>query len=300
VGIIKNPISWFGKGIKKEHTTPEAKQWAGWGTALKPAVEPIVVARKPLSESTVAENVLKWGTGGIDIDGGRIGTEDKLGRPQAKEQNGIMRMGLKNNIYNKESDIKKGRFPANVILDEEAGAMLDEMSGNIKTGLIKNHHHVSKIYGRNSFFDSKTTSKGERGFGDSGGASRFFYCTKASKSERNRGCENLYWLNGKLTTKEIWEKLNKENELNKDNKNFKRHNIARGNIHPTVKSLSLIEYLIKLYSARGAVILDPFCGSGTTAIGCINTGRKYIVIDNEEGYIKISKYRVRAIPELLF
>ena len=281
--------------------TPEAKQWAGWGTALKPACEPIVVARKPLSESTVAENVLKWGTGGIDIDGGRIGHNEPLKETNRQKNMGnswdSSNCGLRNNPNNIASANPQGRFPANVILDEEAGAMLDEMSGTLKSG-------SNNIRSKEGFF-VEHGGLGKAGdiqvsYGDTGGASRFFYCAKASKSERNRGCENLYWLNGKLTIKEIWEKLNKENELNKDNKNFKRHNIARGNIHPTVKSLSLMEYLIILYSRKGAIILDPFCGSGTTAMGCINTGRKYIVIDNEKEYIEIAKCRVRAIPELLF
>jgi len=263
-----------------------------WNEQLKPYIEP-----RPL---TVAENVLKWGTGGIDIDGGRIeGEPQKFGNPTCGFHDCLGRSKKKREQSGDEHLGKGGRFPANVILDEEAGAMLDEMSGVSKsTASLRRNSEINEWKGGKSFTHKYQEIYSP--FKDSGGASRFFYCAKASKSERNRGCENLYWLNGKLTTKEIWEKLNKENEENKDNKNFKRHNIARGNIHPTVKSLSLMEYLIKLYSARDAIILDPFCGSGTTAMGCINAGRKYIVIDNEKEYVEIAKCRVRAIPETLF
>ena len=134
-------------------STPEAKQWNGWETALKPAHEPIVVARKPLSEKTVAENVLKWGTGGINIDGCRIETYVQ----------------------------PYGRFPANIILDEESGEMLDEQSGILKSG---DNCIRTKV---GSFLEHGGLGKAgdvQRTYGDSGGASRFFYCAKASKKER--------------------------------------------------------------------------------------------------------------------
>jgi len=271
--------------------TPEAKQWAGWGTALKPACEPIVVARKPLSESTVAENVLKWGTGGIDIDGGRIGTSDNL-NGGGYNPKGTSKKVLSNAssyativIYN-EFVQPQGRFPANVILDEEAGAMLDEMSGVLKSG----KHIIGRKNGSNAAFGKELNRINTYNIPSNiGGASRFFYCAKASKSERNRGCEGLPLglppASGRSKPAE-----GRKNALGE----------PRQNNHPTVKPLALMEYLIKLVSQKGAVILDPFCGSGTTAMGCKNTGRKYIVIDNEKEYIEITKCRVRAIPELLF
>lgn len=112
-----------------EPKTEAAKQWQGWGTALKPANEPICLARKPLEKGlTVAENVLKWGVGALNIDGSRIETDEKLGRPQAQKQNSEINLGLKNNGFNNSSDRLGGRWPANLLLDEEAAALLDEPS----------------------------------------------------------------------------------------------------------------------------------------------------------------------------
>lgn len=287
-----NKIFGYGEEDITLPATPEAKQWAGWGTALKPACEPIVVARKPLSESTVAENVLKWGTGGIDIDGGRIGTDtirhshDNTSHQKWKEQDGRIPKIIEKGI----PTYHKGRFPANVILDEQAAAMLDEMSGVSKSSPVGFKGVAWKHSGNTK--DERTELKYQREFNDTGGASRFFYCAKASKTERNRGCEGLeekYNIGVKYTTM-----------AGDGRENPKIKPVNGKNHHPTVKPLALMEYLIKLVSRKGAVILDPFCGSGTTAIGCVNTGRKYIVIDNEKEYIEISKCRVRAIPETLF
>jgi site-specific DNA-methyltransferase (adenine-specific) len=165
--------------------TEEAKQWDGWGTALKPANEPIVLARKPLSEKTIADNVLKWGTGGINIDGCRIPTEDSLnGGAHAKNGTprddgwGMQRGGAGEYIQ------PTGRFPANVILDEEAGKMLDEQSGILKSG----SNNIRRKEG--SFFEHGGLGKAgdiQVSYGDIGGASRFFYCAKASKKERGEG-----------------------------------------------------------------------------------------------------------------
>ena len=160
-------------------------EWEGWGTALKPAHEPICMARKPLSEKSVAENCLKWGTGGINIDGCRIETTDNLNggtySKNAKELN--RKSQVPKNGINKEFVQPDGRFPANVIFDEEAGRMLDEQSGVSKSntrqptgGQILN---PETGWNQNAMID-----KTVRGFNDSGGASRFFYCAKASKAER--------------------------------------------------------------------------------------------------------------------
>lgn len=169
---------------KDNPATPEAQQWDGWGTALKPANEPIVVARKPISEKTVADNVLKWGTGGLHIDRCRIPTEDSLdGGAYAKNGTprddgwGMQRGGAGEYVQ------PTGRFPANVILDEEAGKLLDEQSGILKSGALKpyqeNHQNASS-YKMNRY---KTFVQPA----NEGGASRFFYCAKASKKERGEG-----------------------------------------------------------------------------------------------------------------
>jgi len=266
--------------------------YEGYGTALKPATELICMARKPLSEKTVAKNVLKWGTGGINIDGCRVESSGDHKRPfverktkdsgEWEDKSGICKPFQPSN--------KEGRFPANLILDEEAGKMLDEQSGVSKDGVaIRRHGNKAK-----GTFPVKIKSGSvDVGYGGKGGASRFFYCAKASKGERNAGCEGFYWLDGKPTTRDIWTQLTEENEANKDNPTFKRHNVARGNIHPTVKPLSLMRYLCTLTKTpNGGIVLDPFMGSGTTGIACINTGRDFIGIEQDKEYCKIARARL--------
>ncbi len=264
IGNYKQTIVGFndrkGKGGKVDITapaTPEAKEWEGWGTALKPAYEPIVVARKPISEGTVAQNVLKHGTGGINIDACRIGIQegDKTGfRPNCYDENysedSNVNFGVNKNISQQN---QLGRFPANIILDEEAAKMLDEQSGNLKSGdncIRQEEGFFFEHGGLGKKGDIQTT------YGDSGGASRFFYCAKTSQSERNKGVNNK-------------------------------------NIHPTVKPVKLMEYLIKLVSKEDALILDPFMGSGTTAIACHKLRRRFIGFEKKEEYYKIAMARVK-------
>ena len=254
-------------------------EWEGWGTALKPAVEPIVVARKPLSEKNVALNVLKWGTGGINIDACRIGNGD--GR--IKGGNGGMKTKyVGGELKNKVERAIGGRFPANIILDEEAGRLLDEQSGKCKTGDINNNlvgfkkgclYGNSKMVIRNYKTDKPT------------GASRFFYCAKASKSERNLGCEDMEDKKTDDGREVISDRLHQRGATD------------RKNNHPTVKPIKLMEYLIKLVSKEGATILDPFLGSGTTAIACIKQGRKFIGIEKEKEYVKIAEARINKVKE---
>jgi hypothetical protein len=180
----------FGKGnhnereMKELDITKGTSEWEGWGTALKPANEPICVARKPLSEKTIVENVLKWGTGGINIDGCRVGTETISihNAPKGTFAGGEPDRGSDTNSY-RESE---GRFPANIILDEEAGRVLDEQSGVSKSS--------PRIAPKESIKDPSSYNTGVGGnsfLNDKGGASRFFYCPKVSKKERNAGCDDL-------------------------------------------------------------------------------------------------------------
>jgi len=231
--------------------TPEAQRWEGWGTALKPANEPIVLARKPISEKTIAENVLKWGTGGLNIDGCRVGWKDERDRkngwrasPSNDDKNEYT--SFKSGSFGKQNE--QGRFPANVILDEEAGKLLDEQSG-ISKGSSK--PRKNKGTGNICYGDYKTIITQNDAWGDSGGASRFFYCAKASKKER-----------------------------------------GEGNIHPTVKPLSLIKYLITLVTPPGGICLDPFEGSGTHALACIDLGVDFIGFELEEEYCNIANLRI--------
>ena len=173
----------YGKGlgvgvIERRPATPEAEKWNGWGTALKPAFEPIVVARKPLA-GTVAQNVLEHGTGALNIDACRIGTDliTTIGTPGAKNTYGTYTA--------KPSSDHVGRWPANVALDETAAAMLDEQSGWQKDGTAHLDNRMSD-YDATSYkiVDSRG---GTRGYGGEGGASRFFYTAKASRQDRNAG-----------------------------------------------------------------------------------------------------------------
>jgi len=184
----------------------------GWGTALKPALEPITVARKPLGEKTVAENVLKWGTGGINIEGSRVGTTDDISGTSSKTS--IWGDGESKQVESNGNELG-GRFPANLIHDGS-----DE---------------IVELFPNDS--------------------QRFFYCAKASKSERNRGVED-------------------------------------GNKHPTIKPISLMEYLVKLVTKENAIVLDPFAGSGSTLLACKNLNRNYIGIEMEPEYIEIIKARL--------
>ena len=167
--------------------TKEAKQWEGWGTCLKPANEPIVLARKPLSEKTIAENVMKWGTGGLNIDGCRLNTVPrKTGTKPTSDGptgTGNTLVGSSKNRQAEYDMLNKGRFPANVILDEEAGKLLDEQSG-----ITTNTRHMSYKRSGGEFING-IPSQPEKGWfkKETGGASRFFYCAKASKKERGEG-----------------------------------------------------------------------------------------------------------------
>jgi len=270
-------------GYGKETLTKGSSEWEGWGTALKPACEPIVVARKPLSEKNVALNVLKHGTGGINIDATRIGTEILKEHTSGNIPNDRGKWGLKEGYKMAE---RQGRFPANIILNEEAGKMLDEQSGQLKSGDMKGKKggfgNSDLVFGDNSEIPEAIS------FGDKGGASRFFYCAKASKSERNYGCEDI-----EQKKRDI---IREHGQVGTDNA-FNRDATLIKNNHPTVKPIKLMEYLIKLVSKEGATVLDPFLGSGTTAIAAIKLNRNFIGIEKEEEYIKIAEARIKPFLE---
>jgi site-specific DNA-methyltransferase (adenine-specific) len=234
-------------------STDAAKQWKGWGTALKPANEPIVLARKPLEKGlTVAQNVQKWGTGALNIDGTRIGPPQNTKVKFASNADAKKTMGAFEGWDGTYRDQTQGRWPANVLFDEEAAAMLDEQSGVSKNQVRKisateDTSIKNKIYG-------KGYVRQAGGANDSGGASRFFYVAKASKSERNAGCE----FNG----------------------------------HPTVKPIKLMEYLCRLVTPPGGIILDPFMGSGTTGCAAAKLGYQFIGIEREQEYIEIARKRI--------
>lgn len=232
-----------GTGTITAPATEDAKKWEGWGTALKPANEPIVLARKPLSEKTVALNVLKWGVGAMNIDASRIaGTIQQV--PNPKFRTGKDLHFRSSDGRNGELLRSEGRWPANVLFDEEAAKLLDEQSG---------------------------------------GASRFFYCAKASKSERNRGFEG-----------EIKEKEGARPNSADPSGKFPDHDHrpTGGNNHPTVKPVKLMEYLIRLIAPPASTVLDPFCGSGTTGVAARSLGYSFIGIEMNPEYCEIARKRI--------
>jgi site-specific DNA-methyltransferase (adenine-specific) len=275
--------------------TKGTSEWKGWGTALKPAVEPIVVARKPLSEKNVALNVLKWGTGGINIDACRINngeiikvSGDKKHLQKWKEQDGRTEKD-KDKIINTPYEHNLGRFPANIILDEEAGKMLDEQSGILGSNSLA----IRKTFNTRGTGNVYTTTNDNIGnivsIPGKGGASRFFYCAKASKSERNFGLdgfEEKKWDFGTMGTQT-------EKAIRKRGRNPENQTKTRKNNHPTVKPIKLMEYLIKLITPKGGKVLDPFGGSGTTGIACAKNGYDFILIEKEPDYIKIAEARIK-------
>lgn len=217
---IRDCIAWiFGQGFPKSHNFGRqlGEDWKGYGTALKPAYEPIILAMKPL-DGTFAQNAEKWGVAGINIDESRIGTEEI--KTCAKEKGSSFTHLGKGEGYNGcLESVHKGRWPANIIFDEEAAAELDEMTGN--------------------------------------NVSRFFYCAKASSAERNRGLEE------------------------------------RSNIHPTIKPIALMKYILKLLAPPGnPTCLDPFAGSGSTLVAAKELGINCIGIEKEKEYCDIAKARI--------
>lgn len=235
--------------------TPEAKKWEGWGTALKPGYEPICLARKPLSENTVAENVLKHGTGALNIDacriGGEGGTQYVSGGEESKNDYGD---GL-----NSTTDVKVdglGRWPNNLMLDDRASVLLDSQSGSLHARGNVNQSTSGGGTGKTVSPGPKHESRHHKRklLQRDGGASRFFYCPKAHKNERNIGADN--------------------------------------NEHPTVKPVELIAYLIRLSTAPEGKVLDPFGGSGTAGIAAVLEQKDFVLIEKNADHAKLAQKRV--------
>ena len=268
--------------------TPEAAQWEGWGTALKPSHEPIVVARKPLI-GTVAANVLEHGTGGINVDGCQIvgpkGDGNWAGssgaRPESVFEGGWGEQRTQQNV--------NGRWPANVVLSEEAAAELDEQTGELSSGKLRPHHADNgKAAGTLGEFAG---APGRESFGDSGGASRFFYCAKTSRGERNAGLEGFEAVEGHLTTTPT-STIAKGRSGGQRLGDRKYKPAPPANNHPTVKPINLMRWLCRLVTPPGGLILDPFLGSGTTGCAAALEGFDFIGIEREAEYLAIAKARI--------
>ena len=261
--------------------TKGTSEWEGYGTALKPAHEPIVLARKPLSEKTIALNCLKWGVGGLAIDNCRVEAEKVTGA-RSSNKDGIARRKVYSGQWKEfEGNPTQGRFPANLIHDgsKEVTDLFPETNGGKFT---------QKKRQRNKGWCNSSLGEGVDAidnYGDSGSAARFFYCAKASKSERNRGCEEI--------------EMGKPVRWNKAGKWTNDTTPARNN-HPTVKPIALMKYLVTLITREGQTVLDPFAGSFTTGMACKELGRKFIGIEKEIEYIEIAKKRIASTQKSMF
>lgn len=279
--IGTQPDRWTGKGgvlnfstdraqseinVTGGPATPAAEQWAGWGTALKPAFEPIVMARKPLI-GTVAANVQAHGTGALNIDASRIEGGARPLREVAEFDPSIELDGvaLKDRLYGSRGTTKAigettaGRWPANVILDESMASVLDEQSGTTKS---TTHRRGKQITGQHGGLAGAAPKHGEgvaasvRGVSDAGGASRFFYVAKAPKRERP---------------------------------------VVDGVAHATVKPLAVMRWLVRMVTPPGGVVLDPFGGSGTTAEAAHLEGFDSIIIEREAEYLPLIEFRADRV-----
>jgi hypothetical protein len=280
--------------------TELAKAWNGYGTALKPAVEPAVLARKPL-DGTVAENVAKWGVGALAIDACRIGREEgdrtDYGRDSTLERTDDTAALGKFKESTPYTPDEGGRWPANVILDEVAGAMLDAQTGDRPSTLTgradpkKKHANPADPNTERGSMFGNAKAKGTAVYADSGGASRFFYCPKANRKERDIGCEDLPTLSGGQATGRKDDSAGTKNP---------RAGAGRGggakNFHPTVKPIALCEYLARLIMpANPDAILVPFSGSGSEMIGALRAGWPVVVgIERENPYVEIARRRIAA------
>jgi len=305
---IRDQIMWiYGSGFpKSQNIGHKVDEYKGWGTALKPAHEPIVLARKPFS-GTVANNVLEYGVGGLNIDGCRVSGEPiqvNVGfKDEYQNENGWGTKRCETELQN------VGRYPANIILDEEAGKILDEQSGTTK-GINKTPYtYTDNEYTAEGFINNVKPNSPSN-YGDVGGASRFFYCPKAQKKDRNEGMpENVETFiqrprreDGSVIYKEThpeeWSEMMKskprkeKTSLAASEEKLQTQTTATKNTHPTVKPTELMKYLVRLVTPKGGKVLDPFMGSGSTGKAAVLEGMNFVGIEREEEYYQIAQQRI--------
>jgi site-specific DNA-methyltransferase (adenine-specific) len=244
-----------------EPASEDAVRWDGWGTALKPGAEHWILVRKPLSEKNVAANVLKWGTGALNVDGSRIGTDvvgwggKSAGGDTWNETNsGLCKDG--------EARPVTGRWPANVVLDEDAAMMLDEQSGVRESGKPSGERNATIGFQGGGHVTELTR------YGDRGGASRFYFVAKPSAAEKHDALKRLSLFDADPNEK------------------------PEKNAHPTVKPIELMRYFVRMVTPPGGTVLDCFGGSGTTGIAAIMEGFDVTVIEREPDYARTAEARM--------
>lgn len=274
-------------------------EWNGWGTCLKPSFEPIIVARKPFKGSLV-DNVIEYGVGGINIDECRIETNDDLNGgayrgKNTKQQEDATSYYIKSpKLDGKEYNAPTGRFPANTILTYDE-TDFDEVCGGFPN--TKSTPRTPTIGGTGGIGQATNFQRGSEIslYNDSGSASRYFYCAKASKKDRDEGLDDFEEKNTMC---------DRNPELASANMPQNRSGNLRKNTHPTVKPTELMQYLVRLVTPNGGVVLDPFNGSGSTGKAVIyenkerNKNYKYIGIELTEEYLPIAKARIEYISNL--
>ena len=264
--------------VQTGESTDEAKKWKGWGTALKPAHEPIVMARKPLSEKTVAKNVLEHGTGAINIDGSRIGNEVRTygGMSANQPEVGTFR---DDNWVPKDIEVTvSGRYPANFIHDgsDEVVELFPDTGKSTGGRIGKKDTSGVNIVPAGQY------EAGDPGFGDSGSAARYFYCAKTSKRDRNEGLTGF-------------EEKRPDDRTETGMGTFVEKGVAKqANHHPTVKPTDLMRYLVRMVTPPNGTVLDPFTGSGSTGKAATLEGFNFIGVEQNPEYIKIAEARIKA------
>ena len=268
--------------VQTGESTDEARKWKGWGTALKPAHEPIVMARKPLSEKTVAKNVLEHGTGALNIDGSRVGSDQRenafAGRSNSFTQERTDTAAGMFSGNGKGSTIVQGRWPANFIHDgsDEVVELFPDTGKSTGGRIGKKDTSGVNIVPAGQY------EAGDPGFGDSGSAARYFYCAKTSKKDRNEG------LNG-------FEKKRPDERTETGMGTFVEKGVAKqANHHPTVKPTDLMRYLVRMVTPPNGTVLDPFTGSGSTGKAAILEGFDFVGVEQNPEYLKIAEARIKA------
>jgi len=314
---IRDQCIWlYGSGFPKSHNVGD-----GWGTALKPAHEPMVLARKPLSEKSVADNVMKHGTGAINIDGCRIEGEvkhpetmpdfrdqgeqskaaigvDKLSFGQtsnAKRKKVVRKARTADGVWTDDNSGMKsegsefadadprGRWPSNIMHD--GSEQVQQIFPTTSSTEVSRQRTHKGIWTAGELAD---TEQFMPAYGDHGNASRYFYCAKTSKDERNFG------LGGKKASQYSSDGRTKEIE-----NAYQRNKSVSANTHPTVKPVELMKYLVRLVTPKGGLVLDPFMGSGSTGMGAREEDFRFIGIEKEEEYYEIAKARIKNVkPQL--
>ena len=297
---IRDCMMWvFGSGFPKSHNLDG--EWDGWGTALKPAWEPIVVARRPLI-GTVSDNVMKHGPGALNIDRCRVETDDVLtgsGTPPLKFGGSNLRPFHKDAVAKGVNQHPSGRWPANLIHDgsDEVLECFPDAPGQLCDAKTSGERKFSNVYGKMRYGEPSADSENNGSVGfkmrpgarrlDAGSAARFFYCAKTSRQDRNDGCDHmerkpLNWSSGTQSPG-----------------TFQAEGTDRTspNNHPTVKPTALMRYLVRLVTPPGGTVLDPFFGSGSTGKACVYEGFNYIGIEQEQRYADIAEARIAFAKE---